>query len=117
MFYPWTQGFSTSFSMDTEHTPTAPQPERSSIEPGDRTTRSLRQRLDLKGEFVLALLPTLTVLAVLGFVETVSHQRLLFTSLASSAFLIYLDPEHGVQHRAHTGARAYDGSSFGADRP
>jgi CBS-domain-containing membrane protein len=82
--------------MDTERTPVAPQQERTSIEPGDRTTRSLRQRLDLKGEFVLALLPTLTVLAVLGFVETVSHQRLLFTSLASSAFLIYLDPEHGT---------------------
>jgi CBS-domain-containing membrane protein len=50
----------------------------------------------LKGEFLLALGPTLTVLIVLGLVEALSRQRLLFASLASSAFLIYLDPEHGT---------------------
>jgi CBS-domain-containing membrane protein len=33
---------------------------------------------------------------VLLLVETLSRQRLLFASLASSAFLIYLDPQHGT---------------------
>lgn len=38
----------------------------------------------------------MTVLVVLGLVEVLSSQRLLFASLASSAFLIYLDPQHGT---------------------
>ena len=50
--------------------------------------------LGLRGELALALLPTLTVLAVLGLIEALGNQRLLFASLASSAFLIYLDPQH-----------------------
>jgi hypothetical protein len=50
----------------------------------------------LKNEFALALLPTATALLVLAFVEAFSRQRLLFASLASSAFLIYLDPEHAA---------------------
>lgn len=53
-----------------------------------------RARLGLRGEFMLALLPTATALVVLGLVEALSRQRLLFASLASSAFLIYLDPRH-----------------------
>lgn len=36
------------------------------------------------------------MLVMLGFVEALSRQRLLFASLASSAFLIYLDPNHGT---------------------
>lgn len=36
------------------------------------------------------------MLLVLALVEAVSSQRLLFASLASSAFLIYLDPGHSV---------------------
>ncbi len=67
-----------------------------SLEPGARAKRSLRQRLDLKGEFALALAPTGVVLVVLALVEVLSRQRLLFASLAASAFLIYLDPEHGT---------------------
>lgn len=43
---------------------------------------------------MLALMPTVTVLLVMALVEALSNQRLLFASLASSAFLIYLDPEH-----------------------
>ncbi len=43
-------------------------------------------------------MPTLTVLLVLAFVESVARQRLLFASLASSAFLIYLDPEHEMNN-------------------
>jgi hypothetical protein len=54
------------------------------------------RRMNLKDEFVLALLPTVTVLAVLGFFETMGRQRILFSSLASSAFLIYLDPFHAA---------------------
>ncbi len=53
-----------------------------------------RPRLNLRQELTLALLPTLVVLIMLGGVEAFSRQRLLFASLASSAFLIYLDPEH-----------------------
>ncbi|MFC0253694.1 HPP family protein [Massilia consociata] len=45
---------------------------------------------------MLAIAPTATVLLVLALVEAVSNQRLLFASLASSAFLIYLDPGHSV---------------------
>ncbi|WP_380283062.1 hypothetical protein [Hymenobacter rubripertinctus] len=40
------------------------------------------------------LLPTLTVLVMLWLLELLSNQRRLFASLASSAFLIYLDPAH-----------------------
>lgn len=63
--------------------------------------RTLRRRLSLRSEFTLALLPTGTVLAVFALVEALSEQRLLFASLASSAFLIYLDPQHGM-NRART---------------
>lgn len=55
-----------------------------------------RKKMDLKSELLLALLPTVTVLGVLAFIEVLSNQRLLFASLASSAFLIYLDPEHSM---------------------
>lgn len=69
---------------------------RTSLQASASTARSLRQRLPLRKELLLALLPTLIVLAVFGLVEVFSRQRLLFASLASSAFLIYLDPEHGT---------------------
>ena len=69
---------------------------RSSLKPLQGANRSLRRRLTLKGELALALMPTLVVLSVLAFVEILSRQRLLFASLASSAFLIYLDPQHGT---------------------
>ncbi len=48
----------------------------------------------LRSQLALALLPTATILIVFALAEAWSRQRLLFTSLASSAFLIYLDPEH-----------------------
>lgn len=50
----------------------------------------------LRQELALALLPTFVVLLMLVFVEAFSRQRLLFASLASSAFLIYVDPEHST---------------------
>lgn len=55
-----------------------------------------RSRMPLLQELALALLPTLVVLVVLFVIERFGHQRLLFASLASSAFLIYLDPTHGT---------------------
>lgn len=73
--------------------------DRSGLQSGqksDRTSRSRRQRLGVKEELLLAAAPTATVLIVLAFVEVLSKQRLLFASLASSAFLIYLDPQHGT---------------------
>lgn len=57
-----------------------------------------RKRFGMKREMLLALAPTLTILLVLGLVEALSRQRLLFASLASSAFLIYLNPEHAVNN-------------------
>ena len=75
--------------------------ERDSLEPGTAARRSLRQRLRLRDELLLAVVPTATVLIVFAAVEALSNQRLLFASLASSAFLIYLDPEHGT-NRART---------------
>jgi CBS-domain-containing membrane protein len=71
-------------------------PRRKSFRPVSHTVRIVRQRLPLRVEFALAILPTVTVLLVLALVEVLSEQRLLFASLASSAFLIYLDPEHGT---------------------
>lgn len=56
-----------------------------SIQPGKR-------RGGLKGELALAIPPTVVVLAVLFLLENVTRQRLLFASLAASAFLIYYDP-------------------------
>lgn len=70
--------------------------ERKSLKPIQGADRRIRKRLGLKDEILLALLPTLTVLLTLGMVEIFSRQRLLFASLASSAFLIYLDPQHGT---------------------
>ncbi len=67
-----------------------------SIQPSSRGTRTARRRLGWRYEVMLASLPTLTVLLVVGIVERFSNQRLLFASLASSAFLIYFDPQHGT---------------------
>ena len=72
-----------------------PTPHRS-FEPGPRGERVVRRRLPLARELALAAPPTATVLVVLALVESLTSQRLLFASLASSALLIYLDPEHGM---------------------
>ena len=70
--------------------------QRDSLKPLEGAARTLRSRLSLRGELVLALFSTAVVLGVLGFIEVLSEQRLLFASLASSAFLSYLDPQHGT---------------------
>jgi len=48
----------------------------------------------LPRELALAVLPTLIVLGTTFLVEELRHQRVLFASLASSAFLIYRAPGH-----------------------
>lgn len=72
---------------------------RDSLKPIKGAERPLRERLSLKDELVMVLLPTAIVLAGLALVEVFSQQRLLFASLASSAFLIYLDPHHGANRK------------------
>lgn len=67
-----------------------------SLEPTPTRTRFLRKRLSLKEEFTLAVLPLATVLLVLFLIEPLTQQPLLFSSLASSAFFIYLEPRHGA---------------------
>jgi CBS-domain-containing membrane protein len=69
---------------------------RSSLKPLEGANRQWRRRLNLKGEIALVTVPTVTVLAVMALVEALTQQRLLFASLAASAFLIYLDPQHGT---------------------
>lgn len=81
---------------ETRGTADAVAQDRRGLQPAEGTTRALRARLSLRGELVLALFPTAVVLGVLALVEVLSEQRLLFASLASSAFLIYLDPQHGT---------------------
>jgi CBS-domain-containing membrane protein len=56
------------------------------------------RRFTIKTEIILVLMPTTVVIAVLLLLEVFSRQQLLFSSLASSAFLIYLDPRHPVNH-------------------
>jgi CBS-domain-containing membrane protein len=78
---------------------------KESLKPIAGAARAFRHRLHLRGEIALAILPTITVLAMLILLERLSEQRLLFASLASSAFLIYLDPHHGTnQVRTLVGA-------------
>lgn len=56
------------------------------------------RRFDIQTEVFLVLMPTIVVISVLMVLEIFSRQHLLFSSLASSAFLIYLDPKHPVNH-------------------
>jgi CBS-domain-containing membrane protein len=69
---------------------------RWSLKPIEGADHPERKHLTLREEAMLALLPTVVVLGVMGMVESFSRQRLLFASLGASAFLIYLDPGHGT---------------------
>jgi CBS-domain-containing membrane protein len=61
------------------------------------------RRLPLSREIALVLLPTATILMALGCVQAFQSQQVLFASLASSAFLIYLNPgQRGASLRALT---------------
>jgi CBS-domain-containing membrane protein len=53
-----------------------------------------QRRLSVRDMLLLALLPTATVLPMLGVIEALGRHHLLCSSLASSAFLIYLDPRN-----------------------
>jgi CBS-domain-containing membrane protein len=50
--------------------------------------------LSLRDKLLLALLPTATVLPTLAVLEALGGHHLLCASMASSAFLIYLDPRN-----------------------
>jgi CBS-domain-containing membrane protein len=56
--------------------------------------RFQQRRLSVRDMLLLALLPTATVLPMLGVIEAFGRHHLLCSSLASSAFLIYLDPRN-----------------------
>jgi len=64
------------------------------MEPRPTEIKTKPRRMRLRDELILALLPTATVLLTLALVESLGGQHLLCAALASSAFLIYLDPEH-----------------------
>lgn len=55
---------------------------------------SAMRRGGLRGELALAIPPTLVVIAAIFLIEGITRQKLLFASLAASAFLIYYDPMH-----------------------
>src|SRR6202043_3890544 len=64
-------------------------------------SRHSQLRLSVRQQFGLAIMPTVVVLLMVACVQVLSDQLLIFASLASSAFLVYLDPEHST-NRART---------------
>ena len=84
------EAYSWNDPVDDEMPLLFPPPPEDDVVPEET---NIRKRLHWKSELTLALLPTLTVLLVLWFIEVYGHERLLFASLASSAFLIYVDPQ------------------------
>lgn len=77
--------------------------ERESLRPISSTRRLGRQRLSMRHELTLAFLPPLAVLLVLFLVESFSHQRLLFASLASSA--LEMTEERGAEEKEKASTR------------
>ena len=53
-----------------------------------------QRRLSVRDKLLLALLPTATVLPILGVIEAFGRHHLLCASMASSAFLIYWEPRN-----------------------
>jgi len=62
--------------------------------PSAHDTPASTRRSGLKRDLTLAILPTVTILLVLALMEVWLKQRLLFASLAASAFSIYIEPHH-----------------------
>jgi len=60
--------------------------------------RRSARRGGLASELLLAVPPTLAVLAALWLTETLIHRRVVFAALAASAFLIYRDPKHQMNN-------------------
>ncbi len=56
------------------------------------------RNLSIWQELILAALPTVTVLLVIALVGFLSSRAVLFTSLASSAFLIYINPSNKMNN-------------------
>ena len=52
------------------------------------------RRYDLQTDIILAVMPAGIIIIVLILLDSFGKQEILFSSLASSAFLIYLDPKH-----------------------
>ncbi len=52
------------------------------------------RRYDLQTDVLLALMPASVMVGVLLLLNLFGKQEVLFSSLASSTFLIYLDPQH-----------------------
>ncbi|MDQ2751522.1 MAG: HPP family protein [Bacteroidota bacterium] len=52
------------------------------------------RRYDLQTDILLAVMPAVATIILLLLLNTFGKQEILFSSLASSAFLIYLEPEH-----------------------
>ncbi len=77
--------------------------------PNGKTPSSANRRDALKRDFSLAILPTVTILLVLALMEFLAKQHLLFASLASSAFGIYLAPHHRLN-----GVKVLIGAQLGA---
>jgi hypothetical protein len=55
-----------------------------------------QRRLSVRDALALALLPTATMLPMIAVVEAFGRHHALCASLASSAFLIYVDPRHAM---------------------
>jgi len=65
-----------------------------STKPIEGGRRDWRSGFLLRHELLLLALPTAIVSIVLALVDFITKQHLLFASLASSAFAIYVDPNH-----------------------
>ncbi len=57
-------------------------------------TAAVRRRHGIAAERLLAVPPTLVVLVTVFAVDLLRHPRVLYASLAASAFLVYRDPGH-----------------------
>jgi hypothetical protein len=55
-----------------------------------------QRRLSVRDALLLALLPTATMLPMIAVIEAFGRHHALCASLASSAFLIYVDPRHAM---------------------
>lgn len=58
------------------------------------TSKNTLRRYDLQTDILLAIMPSTIMLGVLLLLNLFGTQEVLFSSLASSAFLIYIDPQH-----------------------
>lgn len=58
------------------------------------TSKNILRRYNLQTDILLAIMPATVMVGVLLLLNIFGRQDVLFSSLASSAFLIYLDPQH-----------------------